>query len=313
MLLLMRLAISLLLFHLIGAEFPPERGPSGYCPEGFFAGCTNRCYKIFNSTATWSVANAACNSINATLASIRDEGEQDCLNDYVVGTGLPYTLWIGLYKTGPNQKWNWINGAALHYFNWGPGVSPSEPNTEFCGFLLNGPGPWASPKPYWHDALCDKPTNSWSADASVSYNPGYICETQAIHTCESQLSPPPVRVSCSRGNLTKPVINLETDEILSTNAQFDGDQSNRCRHYAYLLHQWVAGRIDSHHRNRVPRNVDSGLVSITCVGNGEFTLSDSDSDAAETVSLSIEVKSTRKCRDFFWDFLGYIMSDFSNE
>ena len=141
----------------------------------------------------------------------------------------------------------------------------------------------------------------------------YMCEAElvpqplALTTDEPATCPPvpsqptPLTVTCSKGRLTVPPIDLDNDEIEAKTAQFIGDQSNKCRNLAYQLPQWAAQRLGSD--KWTGHRLENGSVTMTCKGKGVLEVSDSDAESAETVNLIVNIVGTFKCREFFREAL----------
>lgn len=87
--------------------------------------------------------------------------------------------------------------------------------------------------------------------------------------------------------------------MIASRAEFWGDQSKKCRRLAFGLHEWVA---DAAGVKLTARSAVEPVV-VTCTGIGSLNLSHSDLNTTETVSLVVDIVSTRKCRDFFESFL----------
>ncbi|OQV22540.1 hypothetical protein BV898_03366 [Hypsibius exemplaris] len=120
-------------------------------------------------------------------------------------------------------------------------------------------------------------------------------------------APAPITVTCSRGNLTVPKVDIEEDELLTGRAEFIGDQSGKCRHVGFLLHHWVVAEAKT--LQRWERSIrDSNNAHVTCRANGIIELSDREPDSAEILGLTVETAFTPKCRDFFYKFVGQLLA-----
>uniref|UniRef100_A0A8C6SEX0 C-type lectin domain-containing protein n=1 Tax=Neogobius melanostomus TaxID=47308 RepID=A0A8C6SEX0_9GOBI len=96
------------------------------CPEGWSPFGT-RCFKFFNTKATWTVAEKSCQSHGANLASIHSTEE----NTFIVAlinqaTGENRRTWIGAQDAIQEGQWMWSDGSVWDYLNWRTG----EPNNH---------------------------------------------------------------------------------------------------------------------------------------------------------------------------------------
>ena len=98
-------------------------GPRGPCPTGFYSGCSDRCYKLVQATASWDEARTVCRASNGDLAAIRSHEEQTCITRYTGSEGMivPY-FWTGLYRSSRQAAWiSAHNGQNSTFFNWEAG------------------------------------------------------------------------------------------------------------------------------------------------------------------------------------------------
>jgi len=79
------------------------------------------------SEASWTDSEAYAVSLGGHLVAVDNASE----NTFLTTTwGSHMTLWIGLFRTVPNQPtFAWTNGQAVTYTNWAPG----EPNNCCAG------------------------------------------------------------------------------------------------------------------------------------------------------------------------------------
>ena len=87
---------------------------------------------------TWSEANAHCNTLNMTLASIHSSSD----NVQVIGAINSTNGWIGFTDIAAESEWKWVDGTneAL-YENWSPG-QPDQSGEEDCAQIL-ADGTWS--------------------------------------------------------------------------------------------------------------------------------------------------------------------------
>ena len=100
---------------------------TGYYFEG--QSYESHTYAYYESSLTWTQAEAFCESLGGHLAVINSSEEQAFLESV-----YPDTMgWIGLY--GDPNGWYWVNGEGLNYTNWTPS-SPSISNgNEWYGYM----------------------------------------------------------------------------------------------------------------------------------------------------------------------------------
>merc|ERR1711973_364569 len=113
------------------------------------------CHKYFGVPLKWSEARNTCLDLEADLASIHSEEE----NDFVASlTGGNY-CWLGGYRydpcTGctscPNCGFLWTDGTPRNFNNWGGPPSNSH-GDEYC-MGLNGA---IETQGNWNDVPCDR-------------------------------------------------------------------------------------------------------------------------------------------------------------
>ncbi|OQV22537.1 hypothetical protein BV898_03363 [Hypsibius exemplaris] len=285
--------------------------PVYQCPVGFTYDC-GTCLKVTVSNASWNVARDNCIDLGANLVTIRNADQNRCITKYT-STGF---FRMGLYSpataTPPNWQWRWINPMSVAQPGDFQNFAPGQPDLhgsivgaahERCGeILLNGD---------WNNAPCDSsPYSFHSPGAHFTGSGGFICEADrqlVPPVIECPPAPTPITVTCSRGNLTVPKVDLEEDELLTGRAEFIGDQSGKCRHIGFLLHHWVVAEAKT--LQRWERSIrDSNNAHVTCRANGIIELSNREPDSAEILGLTVETAFTPKCRDFFYKFVGQLLA-----
>ncbi|OQV23363.1 Macrophage mannose receptor 1 [Hypsibius exemplaris] len=156
----------------------------GTCPVGFPEECGDFCYRIDGASSTtptlirsktsWEGAKTACANMGASLATVRNEKDQNCLQQYA--SRAEQGVWIGLYYEPTSYypalagKWKWLDPAfefEQNYVNWKPGQPDNMGQSyyrELCGEMLNG-GWDASEAGLWNNRPC-----------MDGHRQGYICE-----------------------------------------------------------------------------------------------------------------------------------------
>ncbi|KAJ0033485.1 hypothetical protein NQD34_000592 [Periophthalmus magnuspinnatus] len=84
------------------------------CPIGWQQ-YNGACYLIVNLTYSWTNADAMCQSLGASLASVHNLWEYSFLKQLTWRAGY-LTAWIGGYRF--QGFWKWDDGSAFDYNNW---------------------------------------------------------------------------------------------------------------------------------------------------------------------------------------------------
>jgi len=96
----------------------------------------SNCYMEFTSAASWSQAEAQCQSMGAHLVSIRDWSQQAGLFSVIQGENF----WIGLSNIEPKSNAAfWSDGYMLDIHNWAAFVVPEQPS---CIYMNTTDGKW---------------------------------------------------------------------------------------------------------------------------------------------------------------------------
>ncbi|KAJ0033484.1 hypothetical protein NQD34_000591 [Periophthalmus magnuspinnatus] len=88
--------------------------PNSNCPRGWHLYQEN-CFLFMNLSYTWNNADAMCQSIGASLASVHDMWEYNFLKQLTWRAGF-LTAWIGGYRF--QGFWKWDDGTPFDYNNW---------------------------------------------------------------------------------------------------------------------------------------------------------------------------------------------------
>ncbi|XP_066304554.1 lymphocyte antigen 75-like [Branchiostoma lanceolatum] len=122
------------------------------CPDGWLS-YRQSCYIIVGTSKTWQQARAACQTLQADLASLATGLEQ-----VWIGIQIPNINghWIGLHDMSQEGSWQWTDGTPYSstFTSWNPG-EPNNVGDEDCVEVLQGGG--------WNDHSC-------------SVSRPYICE-----------------------------------------------------------------------------------------------------------------------------------------
>ncbi|XP_062588731.1 perlucin-like protein [Saccostrea cucullata] len=105
----------------------------------------DKCYIQLSKKFTWSYSKSACQAINAHLARITSERE----NNWIYKTFGGPDAWIDATDSLKEGTWRWSStGKKLKYTAWGNG-EPNGDNGENCAQVRTHGG-----KFYWNDAGC---------------------------------------------------------------------------------------------------------------------------------------------------------------
>ncbi|KAJ0051085.1 hypothetical protein NL108_012272 [Boleophthalmus pectinirostris] len=88
--------------------------PNTDCPHGWQQ-YNGACYLLVNLSYSWTNADAMCQSLGASLASVHNLWEYSFLKQLTWRAGF-LTAWIGGYRF--QGFWKWDDGSAFDYNNW---------------------------------------------------------------------------------------------------------------------------------------------------------------------------------------------------
>ena len=136
---------------LIGLIFALTAQSNCLCPNGEIS--NNHCYTYYPEGKSWQEAQASCLVKGGTLATIRNNDEQNLVSRLAGGS----VAWIGYTDAAQEGTWIWA-GIPSQYTYWCSGEPNNAGGNEDCA-VIN----W-QPSGCWNDLACSR-TN------------GYICET----------------------------------------------------------------------------------------------------------------------------------------
>ncbi|KAL4617320.1 macrophage mannose receptor 1-like [Arapaima gigas] len=134
---------------------PPTRVPTAPPSQGCDPGWSSEtgfrhCYKIFmmdySQKKSWYDARQDCLSRGANLVSIHSGAEENFLSTYSKGR----TKWVGLQHNAIDGGYQWSDGTALSYTNWGPGEPNNHLGQEDCVEMLST----TNGSSFWNDLNC---------------------------------------------------------------------------------------------------------------------------------------------------------------
>ncbi|KAM8881167.1 ladderlectin-like [Synchiropus picturatus] len=126
---------------LTSAEFCTIDGLFKNCPRGWkeFRG---RCFLYVETELSWANAEKYCRSMNANLASIQSDDEENFLDEYFDGKGSPDT-WIGASDCVQENSYWWTDGADFAKVDWCEG-QPLQDGSKYCLMLNNVDDCWSA-------------------------------------------------------------------------------------------------------------------------------------------------------------------------
>ncbi len=128
-------------------------------------------YYIYDNGATWSDAEAFCESLGGHLLTITDSYEQAAIESLLAAHSNPKnSYWLGGYKDS-NNSWQWITGENWSYSHW----AEDEPDNynEIENRLVFYQGRDFG---RWNDLPENGEIVIWGADFFGTENLGLICE-----------------------------------------------------------------------------------------------------------------------------------------
>jgi|SRR5665213_483336 len=104
------------------------------------------------SPNTWTASEAEAESLDGTLAVIKNADEQKWVfSTFSVYGGTNRNLWIGLYRSGAERSLVWATGEKLDYSNWSGGQPDDAGGREGYVFMASTNRPFGFPPGGWND------------------------------------------------------------------------------------------------------------------------------------------------------------------
>jgi hypothetical protein len=161
------------------------------------------------SPNTWTASEAEAESLDGTLAVIKNADEQKWVfSTFIVYGGTNRNLWIGLYRSGPERSLVWATGEKLDYSNWSGGQPDDTGGREGYVFMASTNRPWGFPAGGWNDY-----TDNGIVDGSLPYG---VVELQgkAHELSLSKTERALIGNWYEGGNIERPCWIAATDKIL---------------------------------------------------------------------------------------------------
>ncbi|CAJ0588903.1 unnamed protein product [Cylicocyclus nassatus] len=107
-------------------------------------------YKAFDGQLNFCKAEEECNKMNANLASIHSDGEENFIVDLLKKLKTKQKIaWIGMYRK-PGTKWGWTDDTKIDYNLWNQGEPNNLLHKEYCVWMFTGTHKVGK----WNDDLC---------------------------------------------------------------------------------------------------------------------------------------------------------------
>ncbi|XP_059145535.1 versican core protein-like [Physella acuta] len=160
-----------------------------------------QCYNLqMTVKKSWEEAQTFCSNIGANLVSLTSRDEVDFLNEQGIEN-----VWIGLYKTGTNETWKWVDKSDVNLKLWDVGQPGSI--GEDCGVAYSFDK--------WHDYpcfhrksfVCKKTATTNHIVQSTTYMSRVTTNTRAVTAPRSEL---PTSTKTSTATLPSPTTTTKT-------------------------------------------------------------------------------------------------------
>lgn len=161
------------------------------------------------SPNTWTTSEAEAESLDGTLAVIKNADEQKWIySTFGACAGTNHDLWIGLHRSFHGGPLVWVTGEKLDYADWAGGQPDNMGGMEDSVFMASANRPWGFPAGSWGD-FTDNGIVDGSAPNGVVELPGKAKEL-SLSKAERAL----IGSWYEGGNLERPCWIAGTDKIL---------------------------------------------------------------------------------------------------
>jgi len=104
------------------------------------------------SPNTWTLSEAEAESLDGTLAVIKNADEQKWVfSTFGADGGTNRNLWIGLHRNFHGGSLGWVTGEKLDYADWAGGQPDNTGGIEDYVFMASANRPWGFPAGSWAD------------------------------------------------------------------------------------------------------------------------------------------------------------------
>jgi hypothetical protein len=162
------------------------------------------------SPNTWTMSEAEAESLDGTLAVIKNSKEQEWVfSAFGAYGGTNRNLWIGLHRSFHGGPLVWVTGEKLDYADWAGGQPDDSGGVEDCVFMVSSNRPWGLfPAGTWDD-ITDSAIIDGSAPNGVVELPGKAHEL-SLSKAERAL----IGNWYEGGNIERPCWIVGTDKLL---------------------------------------------------------------------------------------------------
>ncbi|XP_064630735.1 C-type mannose receptor 2-like [Lineus longissimus] len=115
------------------------------------------CYKLFEDQVHFHLAEIMCRRSGPGyhVTSIKDKSDNQMVVSLLKGTSKVGNYWIGLERkptTFETNRFKWIDGKPVSFFNWGKGQPDNKYGKQYCTVISRYTGKWS-------DFYCNSPNN----------------------------------------------------------------------------------------------------------------------------------------------------------
>ncbi|XP_073485831.1 macrophage mannose receptor 1-like [Aquarana catesbeiana] len=138
----------------------PTTTPEPKCPAEWKTSSTlSSCYKYYKSRTddekkTWMESRDFCRAIGGDLLSLNSKDEELVVSSMLSSANIYRNIfWMGLMSSDPIEGFQWSDGSAVIYENWGYGEPNNHQGVELCGELSS------DYRLSWNDRHCEHPAD----------------------------------------------------------------------------------------------------------------------------------------------------------
>ncbi|XP_068091671.1 macrophage mannose receptor 1-like isoform X2 [Hyperolius riggenbachi] len=135
----------------------PTTTPEPSCAEGWQStphifSCYKHYIKEEHDKRTWYEARDFCRAIGGDLLSISGRDEEQAISTLMRQSSIyRHVFWVGLLNSDPDEGFQWSDGTAFSYENWGYGEPNNYQGLELCGEVNT------DYRLSWNDRHCETP------------------------------------------------------------------------------------------------------------------------------------------------------------
>ncbi|PAA88097.1 hypothetical protein BOX15_Mlig019801g1 [Macrostomum lignano] len=191
-------------YNLVDHPFSPNKSQNLRCPDGEEPAVNGKCYKLYNTNANWTDADAACAKVGGSLASVHSRQEQLVISKKLKNLSPSDEAWLGMtvsFVEGQQHLiWSEDGGTGVQFFQFRHGY-PKLPlsmpfNTKACVSISGKYGEWMT-------EVCSKTLP-------------YICQTPGLPLTTSTLTSSTTTTASSIASTTTTVTPTAASNNSST-------------------------------------------------------------------------------------------------